>query len=188
MTEWIFNLKTKLTVLVMMLCSLCVTKVYAVELGINECAVTSGQNINLRSINLTTDDFKPGPDSVIYTINQDAVFKCYMGYDTQFPQLVFNQGYFSKFTKTLDAMGLGFRMSIQETGNASSVVSFSWDEIKSTQSGNELRKEFGTKLPVGTTERKVRITLDFLYTKAYSESSAVTAFTGISNVLNIVPF
>ncbi|HGB7739861.1 TPA: hypothetical protein ACIV83_004294, partial [Salmonella enterica subsp. enterica serovar Enteritidis] len=27
MTEWIFNLKTKLTVLVMMLCSLCVTKV-----------------------------------------------------------------------------------------------------------------------------------------------------------------
>ncbi|MCN0030083.1 hypothetical protein M5F54_04710, partial [Salmonella enterica] len=80
MTEWIFNLKTKLTVLVMMLCSLCVTKVYAVELGINECAVTSGQNINLRSINLTTDDFKPGPDSVIYTINQDAVFKCYMGY------------------------------------------------------------------------------------------------------------
>ncbi len=59
MTEWIFNLKTKLTVLVMMLCSLCVTKVYAVELGINECAVTSGQNINLRSINLTTDDFKP---------------------------------------------------------------------------------------------------------------------------------
>lgn len=58
MTEWIFNLKTKLTVLVMMLCSLCVTKVYAVELGINECAVTSGQNINLRSINLTTDDFK----------------------------------------------------------------------------------------------------------------------------------
>ncbi|HFY7067486.1 TPA: hypothetical protein ACTNQR_004352, partial [Salmonella enterica subsp. enterica serovar Enteritidis] len=53
MTEWIFNLKTKLTVLVMMLCSLCVTKVYAVELGINECAVTSGQNINLRSINLT---------------------------------------------------------------------------------------------------------------------------------------
>lgn len=78
-------------------------------------------------------------------------------------------------------------MSIQETGNASSVVSFS-DEIKSTQSGNELRKEFGTKLPVGTTERKVRITLDFLYTKAYSESSAVTAFTGISNVLNIVPF
>lgn len=62
------------------------------------------------------------------------------------------------------------------------------DEIKSTQSGNELRKEFGTKLPVGTTERKVRITLDFLYTKAYSESSAVTAFTGISNVLNIVPF
>ncbi|EAT4603165.1 hypothetical protein EWQ41_24135 [Salmonella enterica] len=188
MTEWIFNLKTKLTVLVMMLCSLCVTKVYAVELGINECAVTSGQNINLRSINLTTDDVKPGPDSVIYTINQDAVFKCYMGYDTQFPQLVFNQGYFSKFTKTLDAMGLGFRMSIQETGNASSVVSFSWDEIKSTQSGNELRKEFGTKLPVGTTERKVRITLDFLYTKAYSESSAVTAFTGISNVLNIVPF
>ncbi|EJG6212676.1 hypothetical protein NAE09_004343, partial [Salmonella enterica] len=107
MTEWIFNLKTKLTMLVMMLCSLCVTKVYAVEPDINECVVTSGQNINLRSINLTTDDFKPGLDSVIYTINQDAVFKCYMGYDTQFPQLVFNQGYFSKFTKTLDAMGLG---------------------------------------------------------------------------------
>ncbi|MGL7250003.1 hypothetical protein NA148_22205, partial [Salmonella sp. NW909] len=91
MTEWIFNLKTKLTVLVMMLCSLCVTKVYAVEPGINECVVTSGQNINLRSINLTTDDFKPGPDSVIYSINQDAVFKCSMGYGTQFPQLVFNQ-------------------------------------------------------------------------------------------------
>lgn len=35
MTEWIFNLKTKLTVLVMMLCSLCVTKVYAVEPSLN---------------------------------------------------------------------------------------------------------------------------------------------------------
>ncbi|ECG8593201.1 hypothetical protein FNI15_03600 [Salmonella enterica subsp. salamae] len=188
MTEWIFNLKTKLTVLVMMLCSFCVTKVYAVEPGLNTCVVTSGQNINLRNINLTTDDFKPGPDSVIYTINQDATFKCLMGYDTQFPLLVFDQGYFSGFSTKLDAMGLGFRVSIKETGNASNVVSFSWDEIKKTQSGNELRKAFGTVLPQGVTERKVRLTLDFLYTKAYSESSAVTAFTGISNVLNIVPF
>ncbi len=65
------------------------------------------------------------PDSVIYSINQDAVFKCSMGYGTQFPQLVFNQGYFSKFTQTLDAMGLGFRMSVKETENVSNVVSFS---------------------------------------------------------------
>ncbi|HCL5270411.1 TPA: hypothetical protein N2G33_002617 [Salmonella enterica] len=188
MTEWIFNMKTKLTVLVMMLCSFCMTKVYAAEPGINDCVVTSGQNINLRNINLTTDDFKLGPDSVIYRITQNAGVKCWMGYDTQYPTLVFNQGYFSDFSRKLDNMGLGFRVSIKETENPSNVAFFSWDEIKKTQGGNELRKEFGTKLPIGITERNVTLTLEFLYTKAYSESSAVTHFAGIANVLNIVSF
>ncbi len=187
MTEWIFNLKTKLTVLVMMLCSLCVTKVYAVEPGLNTCVVTSGQNINFKNINITNDSFKPGPDSVIYRMTQPVTFKCWMGYNTQYPMLIFNQGYFKTFSTALDSMGLGFRGAIQEAGSPN-VASFSWDDIKNVAAGNELQKEFGTKLPIGITERNATLTLEFLYTKAYSESSAVTTFTGESNVLNIVPF
>lgn len=76
MTEWIFNLKTKLTVLVMMLCSLCVTKVYAVEPSLNECIITSGQNINFKNINITNDNYTPGPGTVVSTITQKFTYSC----------------------------------------------------------------------------------------------------------------
>ncbi|EAQ6107485.1 hypothetical protein DRK59_26965 [Salmonella enterica subsp. diarizonae] len=185
MTEWTFNLKTKLAVLVMMLCSFCVTKVYAVEPGINECAVTSGQNLNLRNINLTTDNFTPGPGSVISTVTQNVVFKCQSNRGPQRPQLVFNRAYFSNFTSTLGGMGLGLQLTITEEGQPS--VFFSWDEIKGTGGGNELIKTFGMTVPAGVTaERSATIKLDFLYITKYNESSAVTTFPGISNVLSIV--
>ncbi|EGW7922156.1 hypothetical protein JGX56_004780 [Salmonella enterica] len=186
MTEWSFNMKTKLTVLVMMLCSFCVTKVYAVDPVLNACIVTSGQNINFQNINITNDNFKPGPDSVIYRMTQNFRFKCLMGYSGKLPMLVFNQEYFKNFSRTLDSMGLGFRMIIQESGSGNT-GNASWNDIKNISGGNELRKEFGTKLPIGMTERDATLTLEFLYTTAYSENSAVKNFLETNNALSIIP-
>ncbi|EEM5330427.1 hypothetical protein GKT77_21115, partial [Salmonella enterica] len=101
MTEWIFNLKTKLTVLVMMLCSLCVTKVYAVEPGLNECIITSGQNINFKNINITNDNYTPGPGTVVSTITQKFTYSCNISslISGKPPLLLLNQPYFRDFTK-----------------------------------------------------------------------------------------
>ncbi|ECA8632725.1 hypothetical protein ERF60_04980 [Salmonella enterica subsp. enterica serovar Bukavu] len=184
MTEWIFNLKTKLTVLVMMLCSLCVTKVYAVEPSLNECITTSGQNINFKNINITNDNYTPGPGTVVSTITQKFTYSCNISslISGKPPLLLLNQPYFRDFTKKLDSMGLGFQVSVTDA------PVLTWDDIKGiSQGGNEPKVEFGQPLPPGLTTRTATVKMDFLYLTAYKESSAVYTFSGINNVMNVVP-
>lgn len=148
------------------------------------CSVTGGGTIQLQDINITPDNFNTGsilysspPETVNYACNAFAgkVYK---------PELVFKLDYFKSFSKALDNAGLGMNLTITESGNTP--VLFSWDEIKGA-SGNELRKPFGKQLPPGITERTATIKMDILYTKAYSESSAVKNIPAVANVMNIVP-
>ena len=185
MTEWIFSLKTKLTVLVMMLCSFCVTKVYAVEPDLNECIITAGQNINFSSINITNDNYTPGSGKPVSSVSQSFTFSCNISLLNQGikPILLLNQPYFRDFSTKLDSMGLGVQVSV--TG----APVLTWDDIKRiSQGGNEPKVEFGDVLPSGkTTTRTAPVKIDFLYLKAYKESSAVYTFPGANNVMSVVP-
>ncbi|EGY1755073.1 hypothetical protein JHS31_002422 [Salmonella enterica] len=184
MTGRLLTLKAIPAGLLIVLCTFSV-RVHAL---FNECQVTSGNVLNLRNINLTTDEFSPG--TVIYTTSQNVGFDCHISIvkpSNTRPKLVLSYGYFGDFSRTLDNMGLGFQLTITEDGT--SPVVFSWDEIKAIKNGNELRKDFGNILPLGKpVSRMATLKLDFLYTKAYTSNSAVTAFPGAGgNVLNIVP-
>lgn len=181
MTGRLLNFKAMLAGLVIMSCSFSAIAV------LNACEVTSGQNINFRNINLTTDEFRPGPNSVIYSISQSVDFTCQSSQPNRKPALVFNQGYFSQLSVTLKKMGLGFQVTMTENGQTP--VFYSWDEITGTGSGNELSKDFGDNLPAGVeTQRRAVMKIDFLYLTAYGESSAVKDIPGISGVLHILPF
>ncbi|EFT2485808.1 hypothetical protein HVH02_004799 [Salmonella enterica] len=185
MTGLLLPFKTILTGLVIVLSSFSVTA-YAL---LNNCEVTGGQNISLRNINLTTDEFTPGPGSVIYTTSQNVTFNCQVAsiYPGQKPALVFNQSFFSNFSSQLTKMGLGLQVTITEAG--ASPVIFTWEEIKGTGGGNELRKAFGNVLPIkNETKHNATIKLDFLYLTAYKESSTVKTFPASDNdILNIIP-
>ncbi|EEG7923161.1 fimbrial protein, partial [Salmonella enterica subsp. enterica serovar Newport] len=148
------------------------------------CSVTGGNTIQLQDINITPDNFNTG--SVLYSSPPITVnYACNVFSSRVYkPELVFKLDYFRSFSKALDNAGLGMNLTITESGNTP--VLFSWDEIKGV-SGNELRKPFGTQLPPGTTERTATIKMDILYTKAYSESSAVKNIPAVANVMNIVP-
>ncbi|ECV2982727.1 fimbrial protein [Salmonella enterica] len=183
MTGRLLNFKAMLAGLVIMSCSFSAIAVT------NACEVTSGQNINFRNINLTTDEFRPGPNSVIYSISQNVDFECHVSFihPDRKPALVFNQGYFSQLSVTLGKMGLGFQVTMTENGQAP--VFYSWNEIKNTGAGSELSKDFGDTLTTDkVTQRRAVMKIDFLYLTAYGESSAVKDIPGISGVLNIVPF
>ncbi|EJA0691450.1 hypothetical protein MRR03_004302, partial [Salmonella enterica] len=84
--------------------------------------------------------------------------------------------------KKLDSMGLGFQVSVTDA------PVLTWDDIKGiSQGGNEPKVEFGQPLPPGLTTRTATVKMDFLYLTAYKESSAVYTFSGINNVMNVVP-
>ncbi|MEX8626665.1 hypothetical protein AB8D53_27355 [Salmonella enterica] len=170
--------------LAVLLCAFC-SCVQAVPVVPDEaCLVTGGGTIDLRNVNITPDNFNTG--SVLYSTTARVDYACNTfnnGKDYR-PALVFNLAYFKNFSFVLNKLGLGMNLTITEDG--STPVLFSWDEIK-TPGGNELRKNFGAKLSAGTTEHSATIKLDILYTKAYSESSAVTNIPEARNVLNIVP-
>ncbi|ECA3795536.1 fimbrial protein [Salmonella enterica subsp. enterica] len=171
--------------LAVLLCTFCSCVQAVPSVPDETCIVTGGGTINLRNVNITPDNFSPGPGSVLYTTTARAGYACnvYAGKE-YIPALVFNLAYFKNLSFALDKLGLGMNLTITEDGSAP--VLFNWDEIKTT-GGNELRKNFGAKLSAGTTERSATIKLDILYTKAYSESSAVTNIPEARNVLNIVP-
>ncbi|EHY9252253.1 hypothetical protein K4955_004689 [Salmonella enterica] len=181
MTVQCLTVKAMLAGLVIILCSFCIT-VHATPAP-NNCEVTSGQAINFRNINLTTDEFTPGVTSVIYSVTQPVQFTCHSGMAGGKPMLVFNQSYFKQFAGQLSKMGLGLQFTITEQGQ--SPVEVSWGDLQEIADGNELQVLFGKALDAGYSEHRATIKMDFLYTAVYRGTSTITDFAGASNVVNI---
>ncbi|EJM3432243.1 hypothetical protein NOF79_005624 [Salmonella enterica] len=180
MTGQLLNFKTMFAGLVIVLCSLHA----AYGININTCEATSGQVINLKSINLTTDSFTPG--SVIYSVTQPVSFTCNTGYGGPLA-LVLNRNYFSQLYTTLSGMGLGIQLTITKDGRS---ATFTWDDIKKTTGqGNSPSKNFGNDIPFGAGEKNYNATikLDFLYTDTYKDNSAIKTIAGGGNALGIKP-
>ncbi|EKT0983055.1 hypothetical protein QDT22_003797 [Salmonella enterica] len=177
MTGQLLNFKTMFAGLVIVLCSLHA----AYGININTCEATSGKVINLKNINLTADSFTPG--SVIYSVTQPVSFTCNTGYDG-YLALVLSQAYFSNLSTTLKGMGLGIQLTITKDGMP---VTFTWDDIKKANQGNAPSKNFGKFIKFGAGEKNynANIKLDFLYTDAYTNGSAIKIIAGGNNVLGI---